>query len=99
MSVRELYEKERGLQAFQPGGVPENNYVEYLEEQLRWRDAQKEKPEEGVTVLILTQYGGLYIGYRLNRDWKYQAGALSIEFDNPVAYWMYVPRRPKEVTE
>ena len=61
---------------------------------MTWVDANKEKPDDGETVIIHTLGGEVWTGFLDGDVWRNVSGA-RIHEEEPVLHWQPLPAPPK----
>ena len=61
---------------------------------MTWVDADKEKPDDGETVIIHTLGGEVWMGFIDGDVWRNVSGA-RIHEEEPVLHWQPLPTPPK----
>ena len=61
---------------------------------MTWVDANKEKPDDGETVIIHTLGGEVWMGFIDGDVWRNVSGA-RIHEEEPVLHWQPLPAPPK----
>lgn len=59
-----------------------------------WHDAQKEKPREHESVLMVDRWSSVAVGWYDAPEWHSTDGVIYTELEN-VMYWQYLPQLPK----
>jgi len=60
---------------------------------MNWLDADKQKPDDGETVIIHMQGGEVWTGFLDGDVWRNVSGA-RVHEEEPVLHWMPLPNPP-----
>lgn len=94
MNLRERYEKETGKKSHQYGGLPNEDYVEWIEDKFSWIPTSKEQPEQDVTVLVFNKDGFIYKCFR-DQDLYFDDDMYHFDAES-ITHWMPIPDPPAE---
>jgi hypothetical protein len=61
---------------------------------MNWVDADKQKPDDGETVIIHMQGGEVWTGFLDGDVWRNVSGARILYSEEPVLHWMPLPNPP-----